>query len=880
MASVDPPPPGKEFANCRCPICNELFSEPRLLPCAHLVCKDCLSQWLHAGDPASKCPLCQVGIFKGRGSGDSPQTLDDFPVDESMALTARRARSLLEETHCGNCPGSEAVVMCFDCDCKLCEDCREAHAKLKVLRNHVTLPLHELTPEAYARNSRLFCPTHADEPARLYCQTHRVAVCPSCDHATHRHCPDVTTVDDRMHAAKRVLTQLVERLLTAGSNLTNALQEVDKSMEDVQAESDACLAEVDAGCDRLRKAVEETRARVKKRVRDNCCRVLARRTEQRTVLARRRGMLNSSVEAVSRTLEVFPRHAPDSATSSLLRHSDRLDLTATTGLEDVDAVSVAVVLGQSDVDRIARDIEALGEDSNHTATAHLQAEQTQKVPMKKHASPSSHPPTSSSHNQQSAESSKPAETADTSKQQPPPSYEDVMKSTQPSDKDLSHNGSDPPAKAATESNRPPSPGVEAMQPTQRPSSPGVEAMQPTQRPSSPGVEAMQPTQWPPSPDVRIKQPTQRLPGPDVRAMQSTNFHLPAHMDASDNSSDSSAEVSTTSDFLSDDSATPSAASSPFSPENQPDAVFVMPPASKAPPSAPVNVPSGTPRSHSDDFSDNYAPFSGLPTSPSGYRMFTGPASLPSSTKIPAMSRREFKISQLEDLGRLEEARLRNDSLFTGRPSQRGVIRLPTFVNHSRSTPPRKSRWTSVSTKGTFTFHHNNGGMIKFSSNMVEASFQGKAWGGGIMLCGDPMKCNTLYEVLVMKTTDRTCTLTVGVVVTDRVSTLDIPAGSASWRSAVSISPDVVSVRGEQVNWDMGKALGQLSAGSTVGVLMDFSGGLHLFVDGRDHGVAAEGLPDNRHCHAFFELTFMHGCTKISSQPLKLLKEIETFSCPQ
>ncbi|XP_025113703.1 neuralized-like protein 4 [Pomacea canaliculata] len=61
---------------------------------------------------------------------------------------------------------------------------------------------------------------------------------------------------------------------------------------------------------------------------------------------------------------------------------------------------------------------------------------------------------------------------------------------------------------------------------------------------------------------------------------------------------------------------------------------------------------------------------------------------------------------------------------------------------------------------------------------------------------------------------------------------------------------------------IGKGLKKLQVGSRVGVLVDSSNDLHLFVDGQDHGVVAEHVPPP--CFAVF---IMHGAiTKVTALP--------------
>ena len=45
----------------KCPVCHELFTDPKLLPCSHLLCRHCLISWLQSKAEAN-CPLCRCVI--------------------------------------------------------------------------------------------------------------------------------------------------------------------------------------------------------------------------------------------------------------------------------------------------------------------------------------------------------------------------------------------------------------------------------------------------------------------------------------------------------------------------------------------------------------------------------------------------------------------------------------------------------------------------------------------------------------------------------------------------------------------------------------------------------------------------------------------------
>ena len=47
-----------------CPVCNEEYSEPKILPCAHRFCRKCLITWFGSAGGNPSCPICKREIGK------------------------------------------------------------------------------------------------------------------------------------------------------------------------------------------------------------------------------------------------------------------------------------------------------------------------------------------------------------------------------------------------------------------------------------------------------------------------------------------------------------------------------------------------------------------------------------------------------------------------------------------------------------------------------------------------------------------------------------------------------------------------------------------------------------------------------------------------
>nr|KAG5703610.1 hypothetical protein BaRGS_000995 [Batillaria attramentaria] len=123
-----------------CPICQDLYREPKTLPCTHTFCKRCLTGHVmalqrraHSALPASfTCPLCNSQVTPRDPTQDRFLWARQFPTDVRLEATVaqlvakRGAGQRAEEDGASRChahPGSEAELWCADHDVALCQQC-------------------------------------------------------------------------------------------------------------------------------------------------------------------------------------------------------------------------------------------------------------------------------------------------------------------------------------------------------------------------------------------------------------------------------------------------------------------------------------------------------------------------------------------------------------------------------------------------------------------------------------------------------------------------------------------------------------------------------------------------------------------------------------
>ncbi|XP_060554339.1 tripartite motif-containing protein 2-like, partial [Ruditapes philippinarum] len=169
--------PHLEHQLLNCGICHRSYNSPKVLPCLHSFCEQCLYEYIPAESLSVTCPVCRQQSI--------------LPIDGVSALQANIfITSLMDvvgtET-CGVC-GTESgrlCIRCETCDKSLCEACEQQHRDDDNLSSHelVSIPTCSLSSES--EESTLVCPNHHGNSLQFYCTACETGVCKDCTTVEH-----------------------------------------------------------------------------------------------------------------------------------------------------------------------------------------------------------------------------------------------------------------------------------------------------------------------------------------------------------------------------------------------------------------------------------------------------------------------------------------------------------------------------------------------------------------------------------------------------------------------------------------------------------------------------------------------------------------------
>ena len=346
-----------------CPVCHKLFTDPKLLPCCHLICRHCLVRWLLSKAQA-RCPLCRCVIVdpEKRTRGQSMEDIaDGFPTDLAMAALVESQQLLSTDHVCRACVTQNATSVCLTCGDLLCGSCVSSHKRLSSTSHHTAEELSSLTAEKLAASRPSSNAVHADEISKVYCPTHGTSICLLCAATDHCQCPEVTTLQKKVEEARAELAELAATLSAGETELERAISQMDQHLRDTEKRARAAIAEIEAMCDRLESAVKECRRRMKELALGACSDVKEAVEEGKTCLLQRRGKLTSHKTVVQRARESATPDAVIGMTPVMQTRVDDLDFSTVLAVDAKVISTVTFVIDKEAMSRVERELSELGQ---------------------------------------------------------------------------------------------------------------------------------------------------------------------------------------------------------------------------------------------------------------------------------------------------------------------------------------------------------------------------------------------------------------------------------------------------------------------------------------------------------------------------------------
>ena len=163
--------------NLECPICLNIFDDPKILSCSHTFCKGCLARLLESQPDSSKlpCPVCRAATDVPEGSVSQIQSNIAL---KSLAEDVKNQHQLC--TSCKSKEKLEADTFCQDCGIYMCVKCNEIHSQWGQFSDHQVLSMADVRERKVCFKRRRKCQKHPREDEEYFCSDCRKYVCFRC----------------------------------------------------------------------------------------------------------------------------------------------------------------------------------------------------------------------------------------------------------------------------------------------------------------------------------------------------------------------------------------------------------------------------------------------------------------------------------------------------------------------------------------------------------------------------------------------------------------------------------------------------------------------------------------------------------------------------
>ncbi|XP_064397538.1 E3 ubiquitin-protein ligase TRIM71-like [Halichondria panicea] len=290
-----------------CGICHDRYQEPKLLPCCHYYCKQCILTLSSRYPPNQPfpCPDCREPTLLPDNNPDRLTTA--FFINRMKALHSRmeKAHGKLETT-CEMCPGGKATAFCRQCVQFMCEKCVESHQRMKMFATHIVSTLEELKQGGvkeltFENPPPPKCEDH-EEPKKIFCFDCNKLICRDCiviEHAGHNY----EFVKKAAPTTRKKLTEHLSPLKNLLPDLSTAVNQVKGTKQNIQAQKELIERQVNTKFQELHDILDQCKIRVLRESSALADSKMEKLTVQEKGLDLSLGTAQSLIDFVERTLE-------------------------------------------------------------------------------------------------------------------------------------------------------------------------------------------------------------------------------------------------------------------------------------------------------------------------------------------------------------------------------------------------------------------------------------------------------------------------------------------------------------------------------------------------------------------------------------------------
>ena len=245
-----------------CAVCQEHYTDPKILPCLHYYCKQCILRLaLRTGkNKPFSCPECRKDTTLPEGGVEELKSA--FFINRLKSMYVKHKKALSKQAHCEICTNPQALAeaFCQQCDKFACKSCVHMHSVMKgAFDGHKIVSIDQLlkikAEELVPKNpAHSMCEVHG-ELLKIYCFDCNKLICRDCtvkDHRDHNIEFNNVAADNK----KKELMESVKPLRKVEDSLSRALEEVSHTEREVEAQGDSVANTIETSFEELHTILE------------------------------------------------------------------------------------------------------------------------------------------------------------------------------------------------------------------------------------------------------------------------------------------------------------------------------------------------------------------------------------------------------------------------------------------------------------------------------------------------------------------------------------------------------------------------------------------------------------------------------------------------
>ena len=245
-----------------CAVCQEHYTDPKILPCLHYYCKKCILRLaLRTGkNKPFSCPECRKDTTLPEGGVEELKSA--FFINRLKSMYVKHKKALSKQAHCEICTNPQALAeaFCQKCDKFACKSCVHMHSVMKAafdghkivsIDQLLKIKAEELVPKNQAHSK---CEVHG-ELLKIYCFDCDKLICRDCtvkDHKDHNIEFNNVAADNK----KKELMESLKPLREVEDSLSGVLEEVSHTECEVEAQGDSVANTIETSFEELHTILE------------------------------------------------------------------------------------------------------------------------------------------------------------------------------------------------------------------------------------------------------------------------------------------------------------------------------------------------------------------------------------------------------------------------------------------------------------------------------------------------------------------------------------------------------------------------------------------------------------------------------------------------